>query len=703
MNSAEYPPEQELLDRLERVRLLLAHALRVRQLMTRGGSGVQAAWERFLHENVEPGFVSRPPELEQALGQIDAHVRGRVADRETRFTRLVRLLGLDALEVDLLLCALAPSVRRGFREALQLVGPEVMAGGVHPAAHLVEVVASSAETYARARAAVDDDGTLIASGALLAAPMAPGAPPLWRALTPSPALYRWLLGAQSPYPVLAEEPPLRRAVDEDVEVHIQATVREAHGQPVRVVLIGEAGAGRTRAAAALAHLLGCRAAWLPRVDRELAPAVLDARLRQRLVFLDTASGDELPQEATLALAQPELSCAVAALPGSAAAASLLAAGFTRVDLRMPSLRSQVRAWRHALGQGVPEDEIADVVRGHSLPFHSIEEAATQAKVESGVLGVELPQSSGENPAENPGENPGDQSPEHPGHVVRNARLLLQAAERAARAITSDRLSDIADRLSTTLTWDDLVLPEDVRTSVHEVWRAAAARRTVYESWGFESRTPYGRAISAIFTGPPGTGKTMVATLIARQLNIELFRVDLSRLVDKYIGETEKHLAMLFGEAERGRCVLLFDEADAIFGKRTKGGESATERYANLEVNYLLQRIETFSGIVLLTTNQESMIDEAFKRRLRYRVDFPFPDEDERVLIWRRLIPPEAPMAADFDPKALARRYELSGGHIKNAVLRAAFAAAADDAPISQLRLVRAANQELENIGKLVMH
>jgi SpoVK/Ycf46/Vps4 family AAA+-type ATPase len=243
----------------------------------------------------------------------------------------------------------------------------------------------------------------------------------------------------------------------------------------------------------------------------------------------------------------------------------------------------------------------------------------------------------------------------------------------------------------------------VRTSVNEIWRAAAARRTVYESWGFESRTPYGRAISAIFTGPPGTGKTMVATLIARQLNIELFRVDLSRLVDKYIGETEKHLAMLFGEAERGRCVLLFDEADAIFGKRTKGGESATERYANLEVNYLLQRIETFSGIVLLTTNQESMIDEAFKRRLRYRVDFPFPDEDERELIWRRLIPPEAPLAADFDPKALARRYELSGGHIKNAVLRAAFAAAADDAPISHARLVRAANQELENIGKLVMH
>ena len=676
--ASDYPPEQELLDRLERVRMLLAHALRVRQVVSRGGAGKQAAWERFLHDNVEPGFVSRPPDIEQALAHIDAHVSERAAGQETRFTRLLRLLALDPVEIDLLLCALAPAVRRGFREALQLVGPEVLPGGVHPAAHLVEIVASSAETYARARAAVDDDGTLIASGALLAEPLAPVSPPLWRALAPAPALSRWLLGGDSPYPVLAEDPPLRRAVDGDVEAHLQAAVRESSGRPVRVVLIGEPGAGRTRAAAALAHMLGCRAAWLPRSDREIAPAVLDARLRRRLVFLDTSAmaGAELPPSTLTALTQPELACAVAALPGSRAAAALLAAGFTRLDLRMPSLRAQVRAWGHALGAGVPESDIADMVRGHSLPFHAIEEAATQARVESGITAVDS---------------------------TRTARALLAAAERAARAITSDRLSDIADRLSTTLSWDDLILPDDARAAVDEIWQAAAARRTVYESWGFEARTPYGRAISAIFTGPPGTGKTMVATLIARQLGIELYRVDLSRLVDKYIGETEKHLATLFAEAERGRCVLLFDEADAIFGKRTKGGESATDRYANLEVNYLLQRIETFSGIVLLTTNQESMIDEAFKRRLRYRVEFPFPVDDERALIWRRLIPPEAPLAPDFDPDALGRRYELSGGHIKNAVLRAAFSAAARDAPMDQARLIRAANQELENIGKLVRH
>jgi ATPase family protein associated with various cellular activities (AAA) len=657
----------ELCDRLERVRVLLAHAFEVRVAMVGGagdGRGAVRALERFVRDNVEPGFVPRPAHVAEALAAVDRTVAERTA-AGSRLGRLTELLGLDPLEIDLLLVALAAGVRRGFREALLMIGPE-NAPGVHPAAHLIEVVAWSAESYAAARAAVGDGGRLLGSGALLAHADAPGVPTLWRSLAPSPVVRAWLDGAASPYPLLDDDPEIRRLVDDDVAARLAATLPSSAGGgqgggPPHLALIGARASGRTRAAAWLAHRLGVRALQAP--ARDARPAALDARLRERLVFIDTGDGAELPADLAAALAGVPAPVALAALPGAPAAAALARAGFTRVDVPAPSLATQVRAWQAALASDAPA--IADLVRGHALELGAIEEAAAQARADAGT-----------DPAR-----------------------LLPAAERAARARTSDRLAAIADRLSTTLSWDDLVLPEDVREAVDEVWRAAAAREHVYERWGFGARTPYGRAISVLLSGEPGTGKTMVATLIARQLGVELYRVDLSRLVDKYIGETEKHLATLFAEAERGRCVLLFDEADALFGKRTKSGDSATERYANLEVNYLLQRIETFSGIVVLTTNQESMMDDAFKRRIRYRVEFPFPDEDDRALLWKRLLG-AAPLAPDLDIDGLARRFPISGGHIKSAVLRAAFAAAAAAEPISNDRLVHAATQELAAIGRL---
>ena len=662
---AGYDADRELLDRLERVRVLLAHAWDVRRhLAGDGDTPVGGALHRFLYENVEPGFVPRAAAVDHALAAIDRHVYEQVGDAPTPFSRLLGAADLDRLETDLLLAALAPEVRRGFREAMMLLGPE-SAPGVHPAAHLVELVSASVADYGAAKAALDDRANLLARGVLRAIEPAALATPLWRAITVSMVTRAWLGGGASPYALLDDAPELRRLVAESLG---QTLARLATDEVPRVLLVGEPGSGRTRAAAALAALLSRRAAILP-AGGAVAEAVLDATLRQRLLYVDVRDRTLDDRDAD-ALARAHVPCAVCVPADSQVAAHLSRLGFARVDVAPPPLSLQVRAWRLALADRVDERPLGELVRGHALTVSAIEEAAAQALV---AVGPDA-----------------------------NATALLGAAERAARTFTSDRLAHIADRLSTTLTWDDLVLPDDVRAEVDEVWRAAAARRKVFEQWGFEQRTPYGRAISALFTGEPGTGKTMCATLVARELDVELYRVDLSKLVDKYIGETEKHLAVLFAEAERGRCVLLFDEADSLFGKRTTSGESATERYANLEVNYLLQRIETFSGIVILTTNQESVIDDAFKRRLRYRVGFPFPSEDERELMWRRLIPPEAPVADDLDSAALARKYRLSGGHMKSAVLRAAFAAAGADVPISQAHLVHAANQELENIGKLVV-
>jgi SpoVK/Ycf46/Vps4 family AAA+-type ATPase len=256
------------------------------------------------------------------------------------------------------------------------------------------------------------------------------------------------------------------------------------------------------------------------------------------------------------------------------------------------------------------------------------------------------------------------------------------------------------RITWRQTWDDLVLPDDAVLEVREFIARIRHRRLVYESWGFGRKVAKGLGLSALFSGPPGTGKTMVAGLIAEELKLDLYQVDLSKVVSKWIGETEKNLAELFDAAEAGHAILLFDEADSLFAKRTEV-KSSNDRYANLEVNYLLQRMEAFAGVVILTTNHETSIDEAFRRRLSLRVDFPVPEPEERERLWRTLLPAQAEVSADIDFDGLAHRFEMTGGYIKNAALRAAFLAADEGTAIAMRHLMRAARAEYQAMGKVI--
>ena len=204
-----------------------------------------------------------------------------------------------------------------------------------------------------------------------------------------------------------------------------------------------------------------------------------------------------------------------------------------------------------------------------------------------------------------------------------------------------RLGHIANHVTRLARWEQVALPEDLLDSLREFIGRIRHRRTVYEAWGFDAKMSTSRGLSALFYGPPGTGKSMVAGLIARELGLELYRVDLARIVSKWIGETEKNLAEVFDAAEDGQVVILFDEADSLFAKRTEV-KSSVDRYANLEVNYLLQRLDSFEGICILTTNLEGSIDQAFKRRMSLRLQFPFPDEDMRVRLWASHLPARDP-------------------------------------------------------------
>jgi hypothetical protein len=270
-----------------------------------------------------------------------------------------------------------------------------------------------------------------------------------------------------------------------------------------------------------------------------------------------------------------------------------------------------------------------------------------------------------------------------------------------RANIAERLGELAVRIDVAQGWNDLVLPPDLLDQVHSLIARVRHAHAVLEGWGYASKVARGGGVAALFSGPPGTGKTMVAGLIARELDLELYQVDLSRVVSKWVGETEKQLARVFEAAEAGHALLLFDEADALFARRTEV-KSSNDRFANLEVNYLLQRIESFGGLTILTTNNETAIDPALKRRLASHIAFWPPDADERARLWCSFITPQAPFAGALDADKLAEQFpEMTGANIRNAVVAAAFLAAGEGHPMSQQHLERAGRGEYIAMGRLI--
>jgi hypothetical protein len=261
---------------------------------------------------------------------------------------------------------------------------------------------------------------------------------------------------------------------------------------------------------------------------------------------------------------------------------------------------------------------------------------------------------------------------------------------ACRLQARPRLDDLAQRIEPAAVWDDLVLPELQHQILREIAGQVRQRATVYETWGFSSRGARGLGISALFAGPSGTGKTMAAEVLANELRLDLYRIDLSSVVSKYIGETEKNLRRVFDAADDGGAILLFDEADALFGKRSEVKDSH-DRYANIEVSYLLQRMEAYRGLAILTTNLKKALDPAFLRRIRFVVQFPFPDAEQRAEIWRRIFPAATPREG-LDTERLAR-LNVAGGNIRSIALNAAFLAAAAGEPVQMGHLLLAAQTE----------
>ena len=281
----------------------------------------------------------------------------------------------------------------------------------------------------------------------------------------------------------------------------------------------------------------------------------------------------------------------------------------------------------------------------------------------------------------------------------NGQITMDELYQSSRAESNQKLSSMAQKIIPKYSWQDIILPSDKLQQLKEICSCVKYRHIVYDKWGFDRKLSLGKGLNILFAGPSGTGKTMAAEIIAGELNIDLYKIDLSTVVSKYIGETEKNLSRIFEEAETSNAILFFDEADALFGKRSEVHDSH-DRYANIEIAYLLQKMEEYNGMTILATNLSKNIDEAFLRRIHFSVELPFPNKEYRRQIWQITFPKETPRSGDIDLEFLAKRFNITGGNIRNIILSGAFLAAEDGQVIKMEHLIRATKREFQKMGKL---
>jgi len=627
---------------------------------------------------------------------------------------------LDAFELDVLLLALAPSVDPSF---LGLFGR--LKGLLGRAPLDVEcaltILTEGLEERVARRAAFGPRGHLREHHLLQLRPGLESSDPLLGLeIGMSASMISALLGVDALDPALAGfsslEWPTERLEDvvlpEAIRARLEALVLHhddvvgalaswgldtapSGGPGATVLLAGPPGTGKTLTARALAGSLGRPLLRVDTgrldtsdlgLDNALDRVIRDARLQSALLLFDDCEGLFTPsRRATGRLAGllaalerfEGVSLLTTNVPGALDPA-VERRVLGRITLELPTPRLRREIWALHLPEGAPTEtlDLETLSRRFELSGGAIRNAILVAAHQAAARAA------------------------RDGATVESAVISQTDLENCAHEQLRHRLHETADRERSTRRVDDLILPADTLSQVSEILDAATARATVFREWGFGRKFTKGRAISALFDGEPGTGKTLAAEVIASELSLALYRVNVAEVVSKYVGETEKNLTRVFAEARVSSAVLLFDEADALFAKRVDV-QAAQDRFVNMEVNTLLQLIERYEGLVILTTNLKTALDSAFERRLSYKIEFPFPEADLRERIWRHLLPPEAPVADDVDVKRLGASYDLSGGSIKNAVLRAAYASAAAGESLTMKRLEDAARRECQAAGKLV--
>jgi hypothetical protein len=572
---------------------------------------------------------------------------------------------LDAFDAGVLALALAPEVDLAYERVFAFLHDDL--GRCRPSVGLaLELLCTNTRARAEARGRFAADAPLIRERLIA---LGDGSGPLLRRpFEADPQITALLLGSGGLDLRLAGSCRLTRPDRDFSDVPVGAAVRAGvarlaavpPGDGLRVYLRGPA----------------CRG------QQELAEAVAAARDEALLLAGTTAdpavaSREALVQRAVLFAPDAPDAAALRPRPGGVAIASGTTpapAGYVTVPLGRPDAHVRRACWAGALAAaGLATDE---GVLDHLATRFRLEPAQIEAAVATTVGDA----------AWRAAADPDGDTP---------ANVFA-----AARAQTGDALAALGEPIARVHGWEDLVLPQGALAQLRDLCDRVVHRERVLFDWGFDRRLAFGKGVTALFTGSSGTGKTMAAGVIASTLELDAYRIDLAGVVSPYIGETEQNLDRVFAAAESTNAILFFDEADALFGKRSEVRDSR-DRYSNIEVSYLLQRMEAFDGFSILASNLQRNIDDAFLRRLDFTVHFPFPDAAGRRRIWEGMWPVEAPLAAAVDFAALADRFPLSGGSIRNAALAAAYLAAADGDIVGEPQLLQAVRRELQKLGRTV--
>lgn len=723
MNQALVEPQhflnstQHILAELERIDILIrAQVVRARQIHKvdtdfQGLYISETEVDALLEESVGlPRWAVAPAtisagELRDAIDRLAAEIiRRKAVSRRNgirlRFDELAQLFKLDPFEIDALLICLAPEIDLRYERLYAYLQDDVTKK--KPSVDLVlNLLSPSLETKMAARKYFAASAPLCSFRLLQISddPAHQNPPLLSKYLKVDDRVVNYLHGSNDPDVFLQPFAEITRpqvrlselVLPVDMKNRLKRMVKDNGilAQKPIFYFQGPYGVGKRTTAEALCHEQGQKILTVkldlllsregPNLDSLLPLIYREARLQQAAVYwigFDALLADDRLPLLDRFLAELESRETVNFLAGNITwepMGIIYHSDFTRIEFPRQSYHERLELWNRLLGptESIGADaDLADVAGKFRFSGGQIRDAAATSRNLARWR----------DPA--------------------NGKVTMNDLYAACRLQSNRKLAILAHKIKPRYCWDDIVLPEDRFQQMREVCNYVRHRVRVYNEWGFGRKLSLGKGVNALFAGPSGTGKTMAAEIIAGELVLDLYKIDLSTVVSKYIGETEKNLARIFDEAETSNAILFFDEADALFGKRSEIHD-AHDRYANIEVSYLLQKMEEYEGVVILATNFRKNMDDAFVRRMHFTIEFPFPSELQRLRIWNKIWPEETPRSAEIDLDFMAHNFDIAGGNIRNVALAASFLAADDGQRVTMNHLIHATRREYQKMGKVV--